>query len=286
MKGFSKRYRLPGIVLLVLLGGAALVFIVTNPALQPGRNARRGPVTEGYYSSLVPVPTLPPDSPLPKKTAVTQAKPVATITAPATDEDAGGGDNESEPRDPVDLGDYSKDGLKQVLSNETLKPTPGLFLPGNVDLRYSPIAPPSISFETFKRVLEVNNSPALSEAASMYNTCLREHCDPAMALAFFNHESSLGTRGVAVYTKSMGNIRCRVDPCYQTQGNGAFQIYGSWTEGLQSWAVLLRETYLAKWNLVTVDQIIPRYAPGEQAIQYIKTVKKQVDNLRLYGRLY
>jgi hypothetical protein len=190
------------------------------------------------------------------------------------------------------LDDYSDDALKQILSSEALKPTPGPFSRLQVnptlslDFSYSPIAEPTITFQVFEQVLAEGRSPALPEAAAMYQVCLREHCDPAMALAFFSKESSLGTRGVAVQTKSLGNIRCKANaPCYNSGGNGSFQIYPSWTDGLTAWAVLLRDTYLAKWKLATVEQIIPRYAPGDQAIGYIKSVKITVDNLRLRGRL-
>ncbi|NWJ97405.1 MAG: glucosaminidase domain-containing protein [Chloroflexi bacterium] len=184
---------------------------------------------------------------------------------------------------------YSGEALQQILSGQALKPSPGSFARlqvNSLDLRYNPIAEPTITFQVFERVLAEGHSPALPEAAAMYEVCLREHCDPALALAFFDKESSLGTKGIAVETKSLGNIRCKANvPCYTTAGNGSFQVYPSWTAGLTAWAVLLRDTYLGKWKLATVEQILPRYAPGEQAIGYISAVRVKVDNLRLKGHL-
>ena len=90
--------------------------------------------------------------------------------------------------------------------------------------QYYPIGAPTISLATFAHFLQVNNSPAYPEAATMYENCLKLSCDPAVALAFFNHKSSMGTAGAAVGHKSFGNIRCTPGwPCDYSGGGGRFQ---------------------------------------------------------------
>lgn len=278
MKGLFKRSALVIVIVLVLVGGLALALALSEQPVRPGSLSYARPALAGNYPTDLPAPSTPPRT--------ISLPPQATVMPPPTlAPDPPETYNFSQPRDPLNDEGYSKDALKQVLSNEQIFPTPGQYPLNGLDNRYNPIAPATISFEVFQRVLLQGKSPALPEARAMYDICLREHCDPAVALAFFDHESSLGTQGVAVQTKSLGNIRCTHDPCVRTEGNGAFQAYYTWTEGIQAWAILLRDTYLAKWRLATVDQIIPRYAPGDQSIEYIKVVRRKVDNLRLFGKL-
>lgn len=152
--------------------------------------------------------------------------------------------------------------------------------------QFNPIGPPTISLATFSHFLQEKNSPAYPEAVAMYENCLKLSCDPAVALAFFNHESSMGTQGAAVANKSFGNIRCTAgSPCNYSGGNGGFKIYANWTEGLIDWAILLREVYANKFKLYTLEQIIPVYAPAadnNSPIDYINTVKSLVDQYRAY----
>jgi hypothetical protein len=151
---------------------------------------------------------------------------------------------------------------------------------------YNPIGPPTISLATYTHFLQEKNSPAYPEAVAMYENCLKLTCDPAVALAFFNHESSMGTQGAAVANKSFGNIRCTAgSPCNYSGGNGGFKIYANWTEGLIDWAILLREVYANKFKLYSLEQIIPVYAPAadnNSPINYINTVKSLVDQYRAY----
>lgn len=148
---------------------------------------------------------------------------------------------------------------------------------------YNPISPPSISLATFTAFLREMNSPALTEATPMYQACLTEGGDPALALAFFEHESGGGKAGVAVYTHSIGNIRCSPGyACFTTAGNGSFRSYRSWTEGTRDWVKLLIY-YREVRKLVTLEQIIPVYAPApdhNNEAAYIAGVKKRVDDLR------
>lgn len=148
---------------------------------------------------------------------------------------------------------------------------------------YNPLGPVSISRLTFRQFLVEMNSPAVPEADAMYQACVDEGCDPALAVAFFEHESSGGRQGVAALTKSIGNIRCTEGySCYTTDGNGSFRQYSSWSEGVRDWARLLR-MYKDDWKRVTLEDIIPKYAPQSDhnnEAAYIASVKLRVDDLR------
>lgn len=299
--GRSRRYRTVFVAGSLIILACVLVLLALNLPIQPGgENYRRTTRPEDYNAARQPEfvaanTTVSPSqvvgsgrsgakpTAIPPKASVAASNPsnqVVGVKPPA----------EAEVLLPEGLGDYSTEALRQILSDD-VRPGPGKGLNAQLssqmpfDARYNPVAAPTIPFQIFQQVLAQGNSPALPEAAAMYDVCLREHCDPALALAFFDTESSLGTRGVAVQTKSLGNIRCKNTFCVNTDGNGAFQRYSSWTEGMEAWAVLLRDTYLAKWKLATIEEIVPRYAPGEQSINYVKSVKAKVDNLRLRGRL-
>lgn len=138
---------------------------------------------------------------------------------------------------------------------------------------------PSIDAATIKRVLQGYNSPAVGAADTMYKLGLEYGIDPAFCLAFFINESTAGTAGVARTTKSVGNIRTTAG--YQDyQG---YRKYASWEEGIEDWYQLIRDLYIAEWELTTVDTIIPVYAPssdGNNPDHYIATVKKLVTGWR------
>ncbi len=159
------------------------------------------------------------------------------------------------------------------------KDVPVIDAPGS----YNPLGPVSISKEVFRGFLNEMGSPATPEADAMYQACVEEGCDPALAVAFFEHESSGGKSGVAAYSKSLGNIRCTDGyDCFTTEGNGSFRRYKTWTDGLRDWAKLLK-FYKDEWKRVTLEDIIPKYAPqadNNNEAAYVAAVKKRVDNLR------
>lgn len=146
---------------------------------------------------------------------------------------------------------------------------------GTFDLRRAP----SVDVATIRKVLQSYNSPAVDAAEAMFKLGQEYGIDPAFCLAFFIHESSAGTKGVARVTKSVGNIR--TTPGYQDyQG---FRKYATWEEGIEDWYRLIRDLYMGEWNLMTVDQIIPVYAPasdGNNVDGYIATVKRLVASWR------
>lgn len=146
---------------------------------------------------------------------------------------------------------------------------------GTYDVRHSP----SISVAKIREVLQSYGSPAAGSAEAMYNLGIEYGIDPAYCLAFFIHESTAGTKGVARVTKSVGNIR--TTPGY-TDYQG-FRKYATWEEGIEDWYQLIRDLYIGGWGLVTVDQILPVYAPtsdGNDVDGYVSTVKKLVDSWR------
>jgi hypothetical protein len=57
----------------------------------------------------------------------------------------------------------------------------------------------------------------------------------------------------------------------------------SWQDGFEQWYKLIRNLYVAQWGRVTVDQIIPKYAPnsdGNNEAAYIATLKYEVSTWR------
>jgi hypothetical protein len=94
------------------------------------------------------------------------------------------------------------------------------------------------------------------------------------------HESLFGTTGEARVTLSLGNLRCiPTRPCIDQDRGGYAQMY-SWVDGFEQWYKLIRNLYVAQWGLVTVDQIIPKYAPnsdGNDEAEYIAALKHEVD---------
>lgn len=145
----------------------------------------------------------------------------------------------------------------------------------NFDLRHVP----SIDPAGIARVLTQYHSPAVGSANAIYTLGLKYGIDPAFCLAFFIHESSAGTKGVAQVTKSVGNIRA-------TSGYQAYQgyrLYATWDEGIEDWYRLIRDLYIRDWGLTTVDAIVPVYAPAADSndpAAYAANVKQLVATWR------
>lgn len=144
---------------------------------------------------------------------------------------------------------------------------------------YTVVGKPSISAEFINRVLAHYHSPASGKGQALYDYGLQYGIDPAYALAFFMHESTFGTRGVARVTHSLGNIRATADhPQYQ-----GYRLYHTWEEGFEDWYRLIANQYVNAWGLSTIDQIIPVYAPSSDnnnEALYIRTIKMAVNHWR------
>lgn len=142
--------------------------------------------------------------------------------------------------------------------------------------KYSVVGKPSIDADFINQVLDQYDSPARGKGQALYDDGIKYQIDPVYALAFFMHESTFGTKGVATKTLSLGNIRARAG---QPEYHG-YRKYASWEEGFEDWYRLIADTYVQKWRLYTVDQIIPVYAPTSDHnnnTAYIQAVKNAIN---------
>lgn len=145
-------------------------------------------------------------------------------------------------------------------------PTPAAPDPGAVsDLTF--VAAPRISAAQFRRVLARAASPAAALADALYAIPVAAGLDPAVALAFFGHESRYGTAGICrdYDTKNWGNVRSLCDPRrgvgISTRG-GYFAKYPTWEAGLADWCDRITRRYIAERGLDTVAKALPIYAPS------------------------
>ncbi len=151
----------------------------------------------------------------------------------------------------------------------------GVFL----DTRYEVEGGPTVDADLINQVLDAYGSPARGKGQALYDLGVKYGIDPVYALAFFMHESSFGKTGVARVTLSLGNIRAT--PGYENYDG--YRKYKTWEEGFEDWYKLIKIQYIEKWNLSTVDQIIPVYAPSSDhndVDAYIQSVKQAVDAWR------
>ena len=122
---------------------------------------------------------------------------------------------------------------------------------------FSVLSQPRLSPAFINNVLAAYNSPAAGKGQALYDLGRQYGINSDIALAFFGHESTFGTRGVAVSSRSLGNLRCL--PNYACVGGYAY--FPTWEEGFKAWYALIRDLYVNTWGLTTIDQILPRYAP-------------------------
>lgn len=144
---------------------------------------------------------------------------------------------------------------------------------------YTLIGAPSIDVARIESVLKQYGSPAAGKGEALYSLGVRYGIDPAFALAFFVHESGCGTKGVARFTKSLGNIRWTAG----FDNYEGYRSYPTWEAGIEDWYKLITDLYINGWNLRTVDAIIPVYAPSadnNSPPAYIAAVKSMVDSWR------
>src|SRR5690242_3083368 len=144
---------------------------------------------------------------------------------------------------------------------------------------YSVIGQPTISAAFINRVLSTYSSPAAGTGQAVFDLGQKYGIDPVFAMAFFEHESSFGTTGVARVTRSPGNIRASAGYA-QFEG---YRAYRNWTAGFEDWYKLIKNLYIGQWGLTTVEQIVPVYAPSSDnndVPAYISTVESAVDQWR------
>ncbi len=149
-----------------------------------------------------------------------------------------------------------------------------------LDTHYEVTGPPTVSADFINQVLDYYNSPANGKGQALYDFGVQYNVDPVYALAFFMHESGFGATGVARVTLSLGNIRAT--PGYASYDG--YRKYKTWEDGFEDWYKLIQKQYVQKWNLSTIDQIIPVYAPSSDhndVDAYIQSVENAVDAWRL-----
>jgi hypothetical protein len=139
------------------------------------------------------------------------------------------------------------------------------------------MAPPSVSAALIDQVLAQYSSPAAGQGAVFYDLGVQYGIDPAYALAFFIHESSAGTKGVARFTNSIGNIRTTAG----YRDYEGYRAYDTWAAGIEDWYKLIKDLYIEGWGKRTVAAIIPTYAPSadrNDPPSYIANVTGLVDS--------
>lgn len=144
---------------------------------------------------------------------------------------------------------------------------------------YALEGPPTLSVRQIEAVLTQYGSPAAGSGQKLYDLGVKYGINPAFALAFFVHESGCGTKGVARFTKSVGNIRWTAG----FDNYEGYRSYPTWEAGMEDWYNLIKNLYIQGWGLRTVDAIIPTYAPSGDSNDpptYIASVKRLVDSWR------
>lgn len=145
---------------------------------------------------------------------------------------------------------------------------------------YSVIGKPTITADFIDQVLASYNSPAAGKGQSLYDLGVKYGIDPTFALAFFLHESTLGTQGEARTTRSLGNLRCIPNHDCVDQDRGGYASFPTWEAGFEAWYQLIRNLYVGTWGRTTVDEIIPKYAPtsdNNNEAGYIASLKHSID---------
>ncbi len=135
--------------------------------------------------------------------------------------------------------------------------------PASLVLSSSVLGRPALAASFVNRVLAAYHSPAVGTGQVLYDLSRSSGIADEYALAFFMHESSFGTTGVARVTRSLGNIRC--SDGYRCIAG--FRAYATWQAGYEDWYRLIKFGYVTgqvsrKCPCVTVQQIIPVYAPA------------------------
>jgi hypothetical protein len=124
---------------------------------------------------------------------------------------------------------------------------------------------PTISIDFINQVLCKYDSPLCRSGQALYDDGKLYGIDPAYALAFFWNESNFGRAGEARASKSIGNLRCLDHAHYGDLGTwcqDGYAWFPTWRAGIIAFYRLLAGPLYRGAGLVTVEQIIPRYAPS------------------------
>lgn len=140
------------------------------------------------------------------------------------------------------------------------------------------VSSPTVTTALIDQVLTNAHSPAQGLGSVFYRLGIQYGIDPAFALAFFHHESAYGTRGVAVLTHTIGNIRCT--PGYACIAG--YRSYSTWQQGIADWYSLIHTVYVEQGR-ETVATILPIYAPaddGNDVQAYLRAVMEDIARWR------
>lgn len=149
---------------------------------------------------------------------------------------------------------------------------------------------PSLSAAQIDAILSSYGSPAAGSGADFETSGVAYGIDPAYALAFFVQESGAGTnphwdgmKPDGSTTHDIGNISCAGYPtCY-----GRWRDYPDWQTGIDDWFRLISVEYIGNRGFLTVDEVIPVYAPAfeNDVGGYTNTVSALVGKWRAeYGQ--
>jgi hypothetical protein len=149
----------------------------------------------------------------------------------------------------------------------------------------SVVGGPSLSAAFINQTLTNAGSPAAGQGDVFYSNSVKYQIDDVYALAFYQHESTFGTKGVARSSLSIGNLRC-VYKGYEDLGPwcpDGYTHWPSWQAGIEAWYRLIRNVYVDSWGCSTVESIIPHYAPtadNNNEAGYIASVESSVSTWR------
>ena len=124
-------------------------------------------------------------------------------------------------------------------------------------------APPSITEKRFVNKLREAKSPAADEGGSIYRRLVNNGFDPLVALAQFQAESGLGTKGHAVNTLNWGNIlfypwTAKLGAVDFAPGNGFhYSRFPSWTAGARAYIRLMKS--YERRGFDTVEKMAARW---------------------------
>jgi len=143
---------------------------------------------------------------------------------------------------------------------------------------------PCLQKSEYEKILVANSSKAVGYGDKFYELGLEYGVNPELALAFFRQESSMGNLGVALTTKSVGNIICdsSAGACpvneYKPSSSRCFCSFTNWEQSIDHfYYYLVNSSIYLPGRKYTVEDIIPIYSPKEdgnnpeQAIANIKT---------------
>lgn len=119
--------------------------------------------------------------------------------------------------------------------------------------------------ERISQILTAANSPAKDAYAAFNRYAIQYGIRSDVALAFFNKESTYGTAGVAVETKSIGNVKYsgRCIGKKMTVNGVDWCGHDTWEQGIQDWFDLIKNIYVGQtFKVKTVETIVPIYCPA------------------------